>query len=95
MPAVTRLQDQCTGHDSCPPKPLVTGSPNVFVNGKPKGRVTDKYESHGCVVHTPHQDEIAQGSSTVFCNGLSVARVGDSVSIGGSVQDGSPDVFAN
>lgn len=95
MPAVTRLQDNCTGHDSCPSVPLVTGSPTVFVNGKPKGRVTDQYQSHGCVTHLSHQDVISQGSSTVFCDGLAVARVGDSVSIGGSVQDGSPDVFAN
>jgi len=95
MPAITRVGDNCTGHDNCAPKPLVTGSPNVFVNGQPMGRVTDKYESHGCVVHTSHQDEIVKGSPINFCNGLPVARVGDDVSLGGSVQDGSPNVFSS
>ena len=57
MPAATRQGDNCTGHDACPPVPLVEGSPNVFTNGQPAG------------------------------------RVGDAVSIGGSVQAGSGNVF--
>lgn len=32
-------------------------------------------------------------SSSVFINGRPAARIGDAVSIGGSVQDGSGDVF--
>ena len=95
MPAVTRLTDKCTGHDSCPGVPLVTASPNVFANGKPAGRVNDTYDSHGCVVHPSHQDHITQGSPTTFVNGIPWGRVGDSVSIGGSVAEGSPNVFAN
>ena len=41
MPAATRLNDNCTGHDACPPVPLVEGSPNVYINGRPAGRVGD------------------------------------------------------
>jgi len=93
MPAATRLNDNCTGHDSCPPVPLVTGSPNVFTNGRQAGRLGDTYASHGCVVHPGHQDVIAAGSGTVFINGKPAARVGDAVSIGGSVQEGSGNVF--
>lgn len=93
MPAATRLNDNCTGHDACPSVPLVEGSQNVFTNGLPAGRVGDHYYSHGCVVHPGHQDVIAAGSGTVFINGKPAARVGDSVSIGGSVQDGSGNVF--
>lgn len=93
MPAATRLGDNCTGHDSCPPVPLVEGSPNVSINGQLAGRVGDHYSSHGCVVHSAHQDVIAAGSSSVFINGLPAARVGDSVSIGGTVRDGSGNVF--
>ncbi len=48
---------------------------------------------HGCVVHLPHADQIAAGSSTVFINGIPAARVGDAVSLAGAVQDGSGDVF--
>lgn len=89
----TRQDDCCTGHDSCPPVPLVEGSPDVFINKKPAGRVGDHYASHGCISHPDHQDVIAAGSSTVFINGKPAARVGDAVSIGGAVRNGSGDVF--
>ena len=32
MPAVTRVGDNNTGHDACPPTALSSGSPNVNVN---------------------------------------------------------------
>lgn len=89
----TRQGDCCTGHDSCPPVPLVEFSPNVNINGRGAGRIGDHYAPHGCVVHSSHPDNISAGSSTVFINGRSAGRVGDSVSIGGSVRDGSGDVF--
>lgn len=93
MPKATRLDDKCTGHDACPAKPLVTASRDVFINSKGAGRITDKYESHGCPVHAPHQDNINAGSGTVFINGLKAARIGDAVSLGGSVAEGSDNVF--
>jgi len=93
MPAATRLNDNCTGHDSCPSVPLVEGSPNVIVNGQPAGRLGDHYASHGCVVHPGHQDVITTGSSKVIINGKPAARIGDAVSIGGAVQDGSGNVI--
>lgn len=94
MPDVTRVGDSCTGHDACSAVPLKSGSPNVMANGIPVGRVGDKYQSHGCLVHSSHSDGIASGSSTVRANGLSLARVGDSVSMGGSVAVGSKNVRA-
>ena len=93
MPAATRQGDCCTGHDACPPVPLVEFSPDVNINGRGAGRVGDHYSSHGCVAHPGHQDVIASGSSTVNINGRPAARTGDAVSIGGSVQDGSGNVF--
>ena len=57
MSKATRVEDINTGHDSCAPVPLVSGSPDVFINGRAAG------------------------------------RVGDSVSCGGSVAEGSPNVF--
>lgn len=94
MPSVTRVGDKNTGHDSCSPTNLITGSPNVFVNNKPVGRKGDKYSSHGCISHSSHSDIISDGSSTVKVNNLPIARVGDKVSIGGSVATGSPNVKA-
>jgi uncharacterized Zn-binding protein involved in type VI secretion len=65
----------------------------VNINGCGAGRVGDHYATHGCVTHPGHQDVIAAGSGTVFINGRPAARIGDAVSIGGSVQDGSGNVF--
>lgn len=94
MPDVTRVGDNCTGHDSCPGVPLAVGSPNVKANGIPVGRRGDTYQAHGCVSHPSHSDVIAAGSSTVLANGIPIARVGDAVSIGGSVAVGSGNVRA-
>ncbi len=93
MPASTRLGDTDTGHDACPPRPLITASTDVYVNGLGAGRVTDTYAAHGCPVHPPHTGIIASGSSTVFINGLAAGRIGDPVSCGGSVMEGSSNVF--
>lgn len=93
MAAATRKDDCCTGHDTCSPVPLVGCSPNVNINGHGAGRVGDAYTSHSCVVHPSHADQITAGSSTVFINGVSAARVGDAVMLGGSVRDGSDNVF--
>lgn len=93
MPEATRKGDSSTGHDACAPAPLAEGSPNVFINGQPAGRVGDKYASHSCIVHPAHQDSIAAGSATVFINSIPAGRIGDAVEIGGSVRDGSPTVF--
>lgn len=92
MPAATRTGDNDTGHDACPATALVSGSPNVFVNGKQLGRVGDPYAAHGCVVHPPHVAHIASGSSTVRINGIPAGRIGDPIDCGGAVAQGSPDV---
>ena len=93
MPQATRLGDANSGHDSCPPVPLIIASENVFINKKGAGRLGDKYAIHSCLVHAPHQDEIAKGSATVFINGVAASRVGDAVAMGGSVVVGSENVF--
>lgn len=93
MSSATRLGDQDTGHDDCPPTALVSASTDVFINGKGAGRVGDTYAPHGCHVHPSHSGSISSGSSTVFINGRKAGRIGDAVSCGGSVRDGSSDVF--
>ena len=94
MQRATRIGDLSTGHDACQAMPLEPyDNPNVFINGLGAGRLYDKYETHGCPAHAPHQDFISQGSSTVFINGLPAGRVGDAVNIGGEVAEGSESVF--
>ena len=92
MPAVTRVGDNNTGHDACPPTALSSGSPNVNVNGIPVGRVGDPYNPHGCPAHVPHVGNIASGAPHVFINGKAAGRIGDPVTCGGSVAVGSPNV---
>lgn len=93
MSSATRLGDLDTGHDACPATALVTGSPNVFINGKAAGRVGDSYAPHGCIIHPSHSGTIASGSGSVFINGKPAGRIGDPVSCGGSVAEGSDNVF--
>ena len=93
MPAQTRVGDNDTGHDACPPRPLAEGSPDVYINGIPAGRVGDAYVAHGCPAHPPHTGVITSGSGTVFINGRAAGRIGDPVARGGSVAGGSPNVF--
>lgn len=88
-----RLNDPCTGHGCFPSRPNVQASSNVFVNGRGAHRQTDAYASHCCPGAGCHGGNLAQGSSTVFVNGLPKGRVGDPVSCGGSVASGSLNVF--
>ena len=62
MSKATRVGDINTGHDSCAPVPLVSGSPDVFINGRAAGRVGDAYAVHGCDVHPSHSGHIFSGS---------------------------------
>lgn len=55
--------DPCVGSPVNHAPALSTFSPNVFVNGKPIGRIGDKYDSDGHFSHT-----ITSGASTVFAN---------------------------
>lgn len=87
-PAACRLTDICTGHGSCPPRPNIQGSPNVFTNNLANHRQTDAWSSH-----CGHPGRLAKGSSTVFINNLQAGRVGDPVDCGSMVAQGSPNVF--
>lgn len=93
MPNQTRLGDMNSGHDNCPPTTLNTASENVFINGKGAGRVGDTYASHSCPVHGSHVGSISSGSSTVYINKKAAGRTGDAVSCGGTVVQGSSNVF--
>ena len=98
MPAATRKGDSCSGHECFPPRSSTSGSPNVFVNGKPWHRQGDGWEVHTCthpkVPHGSHGSSLASGSSSVFVNGMQAGRVGDPVACGSSVASGSDNVFA-
>lgn len=60
MPQATRLGDNDTGHDACPPTALVSASGDVFINGKGAGRIGDSVSCGG---------NAAEGSSNVIIGG--------------------------
>lgn len=94
MPAVTRKDtDGTTGHDSFAPRPNTpNGSSDVIVNDHGVVRVTDAWPTHSDGSST-HDGSQSGGSTTVFANGLAVARIGDSIDDGDTVAAGSPNVI--
>ncbi|WP_353280150.1 PAAR domain-containing protein [Wolbachia endosymbiont (group B) of Silvanus unidentatus] len=80
--SVVRVGDYCV---EVTPHFCISGSNNVFVNGKPMCRQGDSFSEGGA---------LTEGSKTVFSNGLGIGRVGDIVSCGFKVIKGSESVFA-
>lgn len=90
--AVVRLGDFCTGHGCFPPRPNVAASGDVIVNGRGWHRVGYAWAVH-CCGKPCHAGQAASGSATVFVNGRPACRVGDAVSCGSRMRDGSSNVF--
>lgn len=59
---------------------LISGSPNVFINGKPAGRCGDLCEEYSSESGEKRNAAITKGAPHVFINGRTAARIGDSVS---------------
>lgn len=93
MPGVCRLFDKDTGHGCFPPRPNTKGSPDCFVDKRPVHRKTDTWMPHCCPGHGCHPGTTSSGSTTVFVNKLNVARIGDSISCGGTIAQGSTTVI--
>lgn len=91
MRGIVRLGDICTGHGCWPPRPSVTASQDVFVNGRGVVRVGDGWAVHCCV--TCHASNQANGAPSYFANGRNVARIGDAIACGSSNATGSQDCF--
>lgn len=76
--------------------PVVSGSYNVFINGKPAARVMDLGVAVPCCGSNTYA--IVKGSSTVMINGQPAARIGDmtlhcGIYPGQLLTNGSPNVF--
>ena len=70
---------------------IESGSPDVFFEGKKVARVTDIVS---CSKHsTPPQ--IAEGSNTIFVNGLPLARIGHKTTCSATIQQGCKTIFAD
>lgn len=95
MPDTVRLGDMSTGHPHCySPRPSISASDNVIINGRGAHRLGDSWAVHGaCPLHEPHDGTASSGSSTVIVNGQPLCRIGDSISCGDTMAEGSPDVI--
>ncbi|QIT56851.1 hypothetical protein HC341_17595 [Aquisalimonas sp. 2447] len=91
-PAGRALKDIAGGHNGYPDTPLMTGSPNVTVNGQPAARVTDEAVPHTKSGASTHNRFVAEGSKAVRINGLPAARMGDAIHCGGTIISGSGNV---
>ena len=80
-----KLGDIGTDHDGFHPTKIISGSPDVFIDGMPAARVGDPLEQHDKPNHPPHPRTISSGSTTVFVNGKPIAITGGSIDCGGVV----------
>jgi len=103
--AARATQDMTLGQiHTWTPVAAIAGSPNVIVNGKPAIRVGDPFPVHTFIPGPPadpHNSVSAQGSNTVFANGLALSRGpingpapgGDQTSCSDTIATGSPNVI--
>lgn len=80
-----KVGDIGTDHDGFHPTAIISGSPDVFIDGIPAARVGDPLAPHDKPNNPPHPRSIASGSSTVFINGKPLAITGGSVDCGGVI----------
>src|SRR5690554_2651451 len=80
---VVLLGDLGTDHQGFPPTPVIAGSPDVLIDGKPVARVGDPLAPHSKPKHSLHPRAIAAGSATVLINGIPAAVTGSAISCGG------------
>lgn len=95
MAGVARKGDPGVPH--CSPYVIMTGSTDVYVNGKPAARVGDVSTVHlrpGGKFCVPHVAAILTGSTSVFVNGKPIARQGSILGGCTMIALGSTDVNA-
>ena len=83
MPAVARLGDIGSYHDTYPDTEVIEGSPNVDVNSKPVHRVGDQLAPH------QHSRHLAKGSSSCDVNSRQLGYITCPVDCGGFIITGS------
>lgn len=98
MPAIVRIGDMSTGHSCFPPTPMaVSPVSKTFINGVNPGVVDSgsQHVAHSCgnTVHPNSTRTHSSGSSNTFIEGKPAARIGDNISCGDAVGQGSPNTF--
>jgi len=70
---------------------IITGSPNVLINGRPAARATLSLASCAKEYGVPQPE--ATGAATVFINGMPAGRKTEKIMCSAIIIDGSPDVL--
>lgn len=96
MPAVARITDIGSAHESFPETVVIEGSDNGFVNSLGVHRVDDAIESHGSPSPSPvHSRHLASGSTDTYLNSKQIGIIGSPIDCGGFIVTGSGDTFIN
>ena len=94
MALLSLLSSQST-HDPCGagPRPPLAAASNVFHMFTPIHLLTQPWVHHACPSQPPHGSTTTSGATTVFINGLGVARVGDTIGCGSTINTGGSNVY--
>ena len=82
-PAIAVVGDWGTAHDGYMATPILAGSPDVMLHGKPVARQGDPLLAHRKPKHASHGRQIAGGEANVLVNGRPVAVAGCAIGCGG------------
>lgn len=95
MGAIAVADQVSTGHDCYPPTQAIGPfTTKTFIKGKPIQLATlTKYADHECGDHVHTNRTVVSGSSTTFIQGYPVARIGDPISCGDTVGQGTENTF--
>lgn len=95
MRPVAYLTGATTGHLTWPPTVGVTLESTVLANGIPVSFATAVYVTHINHLGIPHPSPVVVGSEpTVTVYGKPIGRIGDYLSCGDTLANGSNSVFA-
>ena len=98
MPAAARKTDMSTGHGCFPPTQMVlTPVTKTYFNDLLAGVLDSQcqFETHSCGVVTHPQNErtVSSGAGKTYIEGKNAARIGDAISCGDAIAQGSANSF--
>ena len=98
MPAISRIGDMSTGHGCFAPTALIqTPVTKTFFNGKLASVVNAGclHAPHVCgvVIHAGATRSPNSGASKTFIEGNLAARIGDNITCGDAIAEGSSNTF--
>lgn len=82
-----------TGHSTAPPTNVVSTQSLVFISGKPALVEGDQIIPHAYYDDPPHNGGLVAQTDYVFIEGIKAGQIGDRVSCGDTVSEGSEFVF--